>query len=558
MARRFDPILKQWIDEPDAPGALADPTAMPGTVAPELRADPAASQVPQVAVNFPQKPLSEVETERTQRLASPGTVQAEADLVAAEQATDKASTAVGQVEAKEADAGRIAADAKVAALKARQVADFESEQERKRFVDGAQVADDQEIEQRRNAQLDVGNARQTMWAGRPGAEIFTRLLQVVGGTAHDLSGRSGPSPVDQALEANIAAHEKRLVTRWEATKEAHAAKKQGRATYLNELDRRRIEAANQSLLSIDLVGEQLNAAIAGLSKEKQAAARAAADASLNEQRAAQKLQRGQLYEAIGKRSETTRTLPDGAGAPPLAGREDVEAVSTLEQAARDREQLAEQIEKNEDSWKNIQDATKEYNDEEAAGKIPGAGPAAKAASRSMRGQDVSSKLAKSGGFWGRSFWGLLGSPDSTGATIARGVEKVVTQTAKGYGGSMTEPDAARASAELGVQSQSAKQMAATLRRQAQQMREKAGGVRAQRTFRAPGGTATGEPASKAPTKTGSPPPTTGENPNDPGTWSDDRLARARAVLERKPKDATRDPYYARVLSEISARRRKAK
>ena len=138
---------------------------------------------------------------------------------------------------------------------------------------------------------------------------------MIGGVAHDASGRSGPSPVDQVLEANITAHEKRLVTQWEATKDASVLRRQNRQAYEQERDRRRIAAANQSQLSLDLVGEQLNAAIAGLGPEKQAAARQAADAAIKERRAQLQQQTGQLYDAISKRSEVDRTFGgDGTGA----------------------------------------------------------------------------------------------------------------------------------------------------------------------------------------------------------------------------------------------------
>ncbi|HKO83177.1 MAG TPA: hypothetical protein VJ140_01180 [Actinomycetota bacterium] len=300
------------MDEPDAPGAVPDPMAMPAALPPELRSD-GAGTTPPVAINFGQKPLSETETETAERKAGPATTQAVANLRTAEQATDQASQALGVVEGKEADAQKLAAEAKARELDARRTQMWEAEQERKRYVDAAVAADRQEIEAERNARLDAGKARATFWEGRPGAEIFTRLLQVVGNVAHDLSGRSGPSPVDQAIEANVAAHEKRLLSRWEATREASVLKRQNRAAYLNELDRRKVEAINQSLLSIDLIGEQLNASIAGLSKEKQAAARAHADKSLNEKRAQLEVERVQVYDSMGKRTESQRTFPDGAG-----------------------------------------------------------------------------------------------------------------------------------------------------------------------------------------------------------------------------------------------------
>lgn len=525
MARRFDPVLKQWIDEPDAPGALPDPTAMPGVAAPELRADPAGA-VPNVAVNFPQKPLAEVETEATRRTAAPRTVQAESDLVAAQGATDAASTRVGEVEGNEALVHKQYAD-EASAEKARQLEQVkQDEAARQQLVQSHQAADDKEIEQERNARLDAGKARATYWEGRPGAEVFTRLLQVIGGVAHDLSGRAGPSPVDQVLEANISAHEKRLVGAWEATKEANALRRTNRAAYMTELDRQRIAAANQSLLSLDLIGEQLNAAIAGLSKEKQQAARQAADASLNEQRAQVRLGRQQIYDVMSKRSETQRTLGEGAGAPPLANREDVEAVAKLEQAAKEREDLAAQIEGNGEAWTNYQGAAGRQANEDAEKEIPFVGKAGVAIGRVIEGHDVGQKLINIG--------------DKTAATIARGLQKINTSTAKDYGGAITDSDIQAAREELGVQTQNHTEIAATLRRQAQQMREKASGVRSQRTFvQRPGG------SRKDPT------------PADPAvlsSWSEERLRTAVAeTYRRKGADPNAAAAWADFSRELARR-----
>jgi hypothetical protein len=180
-------------------------------------------------------------------------------------------------------------------------------------------------------------------------------------------------------------------------------------------------------------------------------------------------------------------------------------VTKLEQAAARRDELAAKIEANEQSWKNVQTADKEYADEEVAGEIPGAGRIGKAASRAMRGHDVAAKLAKSGSSLGRAFGGVFGEADKAGADIARNLEGVKTEAGKELGGVLTPADIARISSELGVQSQDAKGMAATLRRQAQQMREKSTAMRAQRTFRqgpATGGTPEAQTRTLRNSKTG--------------------------------------------------------
>jgi hypothetical protein len=82
------------------------------------------------------------------------------------------------------------------------------------------------------------------------------------------------------------------------------------------------------------------------------------------------------------------------------------------------------------------------------------------------------------------------SPKAQG--LWRGISKVVTQEAKDLGGAVTESDLGAKRAELGVQGQSAKEMAATLRRQAEDFEKRAAQMRGQRTFIGPTGTAVRE------------------------------------------------------------------
>jgi hypothetical protein len=497
MALRRNPLTGQLEED----GLPADPNALPPIEAPpaefnQVAAGAGAGGVAQpisVQVGSPDRPIKEIE----QQVQGPKAVAAEKDLVAAQAATGKASSAEGAVEGQEAQIRQQYADERVAE-KARAIEEARlDEMARRRRVDDAMASDAAAIEEDKKARLAAGKAHESFWAGRPGAQIFTKILQVIGGVAHDASGQGGPSPVDQALGQNIENHRRMLVNKWEATKEANALKRQDRQAFEAELERRSIWANNQSLAALEQLDEQMNAGIAGLSRERQAAARQVKDAALNEKRAELRQQNAQTYDQRIKRME----FAPGAGQPktPLASREDVDAALKLEHAAQEREELAAKIEANEQSWKNVQTADKEYADEESVGEIPGAGKVGKAASRAMRGHDVAAKLAKSGSSLGRAFGGIFGTSDKVGAEVARGLEKVKTETAKGYGGAVTESDGARAAAELGVQSQDAKGIAATLRRQAAQMREKSTSMRSQRTFRQ------GPAGGKAPT-----PPAEGE------------------------------------------------
>jgi hypothetical protein len=238
-----------------------------------------------------------------QKQPGPGVPAAEALLRGTEAAVDAASGREGAVETDEARVRKQYADERVAELARQRDEAAAAEAARQKIVADHMAADNDEIEREKKARIDAGKARTSYWEGRPGAEIFTRLLQVIGGTAHDASGQGGPSPVERALEANMAAHEKRLVGAWEATREANALRRQNRTAYEAELERRRIAATNQSLLSIGLIDEQLNAAIAGLSPEKQAAARQAKDAATAEVRARAELKRQEGYNALVKAME---------------------------------------------------------------------------------------------------------------------------------------------------------------------------------------------------------------------------------------------------------------
>jgi hypothetical protein len=140
--------------------------------------------------------------------------------------------------------------------------------------------------------------------------VFSAVLQGISVAAEGIAGRSGPTPVARILEEQQAAHEKNLVGQWEASKEAHELKAANRAKYETELDRRRIAAKNQALLSLDLIEDEVKASLAALGPDKAKAADALLTATTNEQRARAKQERAGLYDKsidrdVVNRSETS-------------------------------------------------------------------------------------------------------------------------------------------------------------------------------------------------------------------------------------------------------------
>jgi hypothetical protein len=312
MALRRNPLTGQLEED----GLPADPNAPPGIEAPPTQfnttdgggaaAVPGLAQPLTVQVGSPQRPISEVE----QRTPSEQTAAAQTALDAARTQTNQANAAVGRVEQKEAALQGPYAQQRVEELDAQQTREQEAEEARRKQNAAKQDADQREIQAEKKARIDAGRGNELYWEGRPVAEIFTRLLQVVGGVAHQASGQQGPSPVSQALSQHIAAYEKKLLGKYEATKGANAAQKAGREEKLAEMERVRILASNRSKLTLELIDEQLNAAIAGLSPEKQKAARQAKDAAIAEARANEDKKSAQLYDAMSKRM----TFAPGAGA----------------------------------------------------------------------------------------------------------------------------------------------------------------------------------------------------------------------------------------------------
>jgi hypothetical protein len=515
MALRLNPVTGLMEEDglPEDPNQVA-PIAPPVTefnqVAPGTGAGGGAAPPINVQVGSPDRPIREIEY----RTPSPGAVTAEADLATAQGAADTAVDGLGTVEDQEARVRKDYAD-RLATEKDRALDEARTaETARQKIFADHQAADDAQIEQETKARIESDSPEKSFWEGRPVAEIFTKVLQAIGGVTHHLSSAGGPSPVNEAVGRLIGMHERRLVGRWQATKEANALRRQKRTAYEAELERQRIAAANQSLLSINVLEEQLNAAIAGLSPEKQAAARQVAATSLNEKRAEIKLGRNQLYDEHTKRV----MFAPGAGQPkvPLATVADVKEKSNTEASAQQYAELADLIEKNPEAWENYKTALRRQEREDATlGSVPMAGKPLLGLARSLDaatgigGQTPEQKLVNTG--------------DKVGAEIQRRTEAILFEKAKEGGGTVTSGDLDAAIKRLGAQGSSAGDFAKSLRKTGERRAAEARSMEGVRTF-GPNGRPTSPPAKQ--TQPSAP------NDKDPNSWAVDRIDRA---IERAKK-----------------------
>jgi hypothetical protein len=299
--------LQTMGDGTDLGGGASAQTAPP-VLPPPAAATTTAAAAPAAGLTvFPAKPTYEDKTTVKTRVKSADDLAAAANLATAEAATNKAQHTMGLIGAAEADAVSEGAGKVVDARAAQLQAEKDAEAERRRVSGEHQAADDKEIEEARKAKIAAGGAREHFYDGRTTARVFSAVLQGISVAAEGIAGRSGPTPVARILEEQQAAHEKNLVGQWEASKEAHELKAANRAKYETELDRRRIAAKNQALLSLDLIEDEVKASLAALGPDKAKAADALLTATTNEQRARAKQDRASLYDKSIDRDTVNRS-----------------------------------------------------------------------------------------------------------------------------------------------------------------------------------------------------------------------------------------------------------
>jgi hypothetical protein len=299
MAWKRDPATGQMVDDgqPAAPGAV--PPAAPAT------------GVPAIPALFPPKPEHERTVTSEQRSEGELTQSANARAAVAEGAVLNANEATADLERQEAAVREKAADDKATLIEAQRKREADAEADRVRLVAEHKAADDQEIEQVRKAKVAAGAARADYWKGNASGEVLAAVLRGIDRAASSFRGETGPTGVDRILEAKIADHERKLVGEWEASKEAQDLKRADRAAFEREHDRRRIQAANQSMLELQLLDVRADKALAALGPQRSATARQEKDAAFKMARAALEQQRAAGYDNVTKVTETNRS-PTGA------------------------------------------------------------------------------------------------------------------------------------------------------------------------------------------------------------------------------------------------------
>jgi hypothetical protein len=523
MAKKVNPLTGQLEDD----GIPEDPNVPPAAID---TAEPVAA----AGGGGAPPPMIAADPRAAMRAASPGAKPA--DVMAAAPATSlesqqvmtKSPTSVGKVETKalkeaaaaaddaagrerQASVDKMLADQELEAKaieadKAKQVAEWENAQkearqrealetDRKRREDEALKAEDEAEKKVRAAQDASIN-----WDNRSVPFQILGAFLRAGSTRDSLIMGRDPneSPVMKALDASLQKEKDRKEAEFKKSKEWRDALKTKNAETINREYARgkakidmEVNAQARALLESD----KTTALAMRMSKNDQTgktfqANRDMALAKLDAERAANKMKYADnLAPTVTSGGTTTTNTFIGQGAKekalPQASVDDAEKVLKLEQIVKERLELAEKLEKADDKdWKELQDADNLQQKEEGFKSVPVLGGAFIGAVRAAGSSDalgaVDNALGKTPG--GVSVEDKLRyNPKSQ--ELWRGMSRVVTQEAKSLGGAVTQSDLDAKRAELGVQGQSAKQMAETLRKQAEDFKRQAETMRRQRTFK---------------------------------------------------------------------------
>lgn len=300
---------------------------------------PAAAPVAPVTPMFPPKPTFESQTTERQRVKTPEDIEAEKQALLSEGRVANAQERVGDLTIGEAEAVAKGAKDVVGSKEGLLKSNEDAETSRRKIVEQNAAEDDKAIADEKQARIKAGGAREHYYDGKTGARLFHGILQGISEGLQRVRGDSGPNPVAQILEQAYTAHEKNLLGQYDATKEANKQSRDKRTASLAEHDRQRAVAANQALLSIDLIEDQVKAAIAALGPDKAKAANELLLATTNAERARLRQERQDAYAKIIER-ETTHRSPTSSGSAaafnkPLSG-----DVAELADAATQYERLA--------------------------------------------------------------------------------------------------------------------------------------------------------------------------------------------------------------------------
>lgn len=169
----------------------------------------------------------------------------------------------------------------------------------------------------------------------------------------------------------------------------------------------------------------------------------------------------------------------------MASVADVKEVSGLDKAASDYERLAQQVEADPEHWRQMQMAVNAHKQEEARniklGPVSfGFGTAERAIGGMLPDSFVKGKpgAAKIGIDIEDKLRTLPRAQE-----LYRGVSRVVTDTALGYGGVMRDADTVRAQIEEGIGSMTAAEFAKSMRKKAADAKAQSEQMKRQREFR---------------------------------------------------------------------------
>jgi hypothetical protein len=255
---------------------------------------------------FPPPPQHEVQVSNAGKVQGAQSKAAEGALEATQANTNASQQVVNdlnvQSAALEQDTAQRVAEERRKGIEAAEKA----ENERRDRVQKAQDDDDARIEEVRGKKENVGNAEKYYWEKKTGGRVVGAILAAIAGGAQGFLGKPESNPVLDIFRRQKSELEKKLVGEYEASKEAAEAKKAGDQAVIQEIEKRRIFAANQSLAAVQRVEDEGKVALAGLSPAK---AKAAGDLLLRtteEARAEIKLQRKSAYDRMTEVKETNR------------------------------------------------------------------------------------------------------------------------------------------------------------------------------------------------------------------------------------------------------------
>ncbi len=262
---------------------------------------------------FPPKPAHEQAVTTEQRVQGDLSQDAAKNVAVTTGAKQNAQEAAAAVDVAESGVRAKHAGDEVTELERAKAEADRLEAERVRFVEAGRGAAKEEADQIAKSKIAAGRGRADFWKGNATGEVLAAFLRGIDRAASSFRGETGPTGVDRIIEAKIDAHEKALISEWEASKEAHESRKADRAAYEIDLEKRKIHAGVQSAAELKTYAARRDKAIAALGPEraKAFAALAAASDAAAEARIDQRI--AQSFDRITKIEETNRTPTGGAG-----------------------------------------------------------------------------------------------------------------------------------------------------------------------------------------------------------------------------------------------------